>query len=174
MPVLPYLTQINEKGSYGAGELIRSWDKSAFNNNPTCICPSVQLQVAEESVLELLLYSAICQEQLPEDLHLHNAPATPSGVKFKTEPKPILLLQTETQGAVCTQTLRTFLTQARRKKERRVKHSSSCSCGLKLWTWRIILEKKQLSSAVQNWVHQELIPDQLVQYTLLMETNTSC
>lgn len=98
----------------------------------------------------------------------------PLGVKFKTEPKPILLLQTETQGTVCTQTLRTFLTQGRRKKERRVKHSSSCSCGLKLWTWRIILEKNQLSSAVQNRVHQELIPDQLVQYTLLMEANTSC
>lgn len=53
--------------------------KSVFNNNPIHICPSVQLQVAGQSVQKLLLYSAICHEQLPEALHLHNALATPSG-----------------------------------------------------------------------------------------------
>ena len=50
-----------------------------INNNPTRIRPSVQRQAAGDSALELLLYAAICQEQLPEDVHPPNAPATLSG-----------------------------------------------------------------------------------------------
>lgn len=39
--------------------------KSVFNNNSIHICPSVQLQVAGESVQKLLLYSAMSNFQKP-------------------------------------------------------------------------------------------------------------